>query len=206
VVCGLEDGDAVCDFVVGDAVCGFEVGGREAVACGACGFEGVDIVVVVVGEAFLNVPVARTSSSILLVAGVAGVCCILAVGFAVGVAAGLAAGFCATGSFSTTLSVLFLAFTSSTTALFAGATGFAGFVASFFAATVFAVRAGAVFALTTFSLPTALFVLALLVPTVSFPGAIDPASSVATFFGRPRFFASVVAAVDIVEAQLVAGC
>jgi hypothetical protein len=144
--------------------------------------------------------VARTSSRILLVAGVAGVgCCFAAAGFAVS----FAAAFFVLGAFGIVL--------------LGGVTGagwraaVTGLGASFFATVFVRAGAGAFFSLTTFSLTaagllvlTALLVLACLAPATLLSSEIVPASS-ATFLGRPRFLTaggSIVLAVDIVGDQL----
>lgn len=179
-----------------------DVVGFAAWDCEGLGDDVVVVVVVVVG--FKNVdfdcivPVARTSSRILLVVGVTGVGCCAAAGFGR-----------ATSCFAASMASVTVALSS--TVLFAGVTGVAcrvvvvGFGASFFA--VVFVRAGAFFAFSTFSLTAGLFVLALLTPVVFAAVAIVPASSVTTFFGRPRFLTaegSIVVVLDIVRGQLVA--
>jgi hypothetical protein len=148
----------------------------------------------------LSVPVARTSSRILLVAGVAGVGCFAAAGFAVAFTAA------------------FFGLVAFGIVLLGGVTGagwrvavVTGLGASFFATVFGRAGAGAFFSLTTFSLTAAgllvlaaLFVLACLAPATLLSSEIVPASS-ATFFGRPRFLTaggSIVLAVDIVGGQL----
>jgi hypothetical protein len=82
-------------------------------------------------------------------------------------------------------------------------------VVASFGAIVFAVRAGAFFSfsvLPAFPLPTAAFIPVFFVSIVFPAVAIVFATSAATFFGRPRFFAaggSVTVFVDIARVQLI---
>jgi hypothetical protein len=194
---------------------GFGIEGAGVGAGVALGFEGAGAGAALVfgiegaatfvgwGDVALNVPVARTWSSILLVAGVAGVGC-----FAVTTGFAAAVSFAATFCVSVGLGIVLLG----------GVTGAAcrvavtGFGASFFVTVFVRAGAGAFFSLTTFSFTAAgllvlaaLFVLACLTPATLPSSEIVPASS-ATFFGRPRFLVavgSVVLAADIAGSQLM---
>jgi hypothetical protein len=158
-----------------------------------CGFEGVDGEGEGAAGTFI-VPVARTWSRILLVAGVAGV--------------GWWAAIDGSGLIlsSAAIFIAFIAWAFPGVVLCGEVIDVVCRAGASFGVIVFAVCAGAFFsfsALTTFSLPAVAFMLAFFVPVVFPCVAVVPGASSTTFFGRPRFFAAV-GSVDIARLQLVA--